>query len=67
LERQDADLIWHGHNFLSKKKPLLGIRIGFSADPDPGSHPDPDPGQTLPSQKGDIFNMEKGLEFRFIC
>ncbi len=38
---------------------MLGIRIGFSADPDPGSHPDPDPGQTLPSQTVNFFSRKR--------
>ena len=50
--------------------PVLRIRIGFNADPDPAvylnadpdpesqtnAYPDPDPGQTLPSQKGEFLH-----------
>jgi hypothetical protein len=49
LEKQIADLIWHEHNFLSRK-PVLGIRNGFYADPDTG--------HILPSQK--VIYLEKG-------
>jgi hypothetical protein len=44
------------------KYSVLWIRIGFNADPDPGSHtnvdPDPDPGQTLKYQKFKFFYEE---------
>jgi len=39
--------------------PVLWIRVGFNADPDPAFYlnadPDPDPGQTFKSQKVDFF------------
>jgi hypothetical protein len=43
-----------------QEKPVLWIRIDFSADPVPWNHPDPDPGQTLSSQKVDFYTWEKG-------
>jgi hypothetical protein len=43
-----------------EEKPVLWIRICFSADPDPALyffvHPDPDPVQTLKSQKVEFLH-----------